>query len=615
MTHGQKVNEYVSWYLHGLIGRAEYAPPNPDTEEGHSRIVDFSGPLNRLLSRSSQNDLRENQEDAAGVTRHNQQTVCIIAGLPFACPRILPPGGFAQRITSTSGTHREYIPYTSTEDRLGDSQIATYFIQPALASNFRILSSAILNQTPAVLYFAHMQEGAELADILQRIFAYEEADLTAEPEDAVVSTSEFCDLRGIRSNPGDNLFAGEISATVEYEAQVTCEFAIRDEEIPGNLCRRLNEEEGILADCVNPLGGLICSRDFGQMDCEPGEICAPLGACALPPTGTLCDDFTLPDLPPFECVPSTYTCTYGPIPEWCPGDNWVCGANCLAPPAEPVDLVQECSNDVLIAFRTITETPLAEDVWRRLVANPVSVFRRIFPQIEDEEGRPITRLFDMPAATRAIFSGDGITLAGNPVSNRPANQAELYFPHIGGVHEYFLKCIQKTLRPEGSGEGCISGPEPLEGFGFGSCSGAPPPPGTTGASGLCQLGTGFCSPSYLDEWFSGCRARQASIICNAESGGNPSAMNCGCLTGRFVDYSVGLFQINLLAHCSGAFSYTWTPPSCTVLDASRVAECTERFLNPEDNAEYAAGLSRGGRNWTPWAAYTVTCRSQVDRQC
>jgi hypothetical protein len=608
MDDAEKVNEYVSWYLNGVIGRAEYDAPDPETPGGKSKIIDFSGPLKRLLSAVSQENIRQDEIDDAQASvncdpdadprdpdciRHNQVVV------------------EQRRMTDVPNQQLEYVPFSSTEDRLGKVEMGAYLIQPALSSKFKILWSQITNQIPAVLFFAHMQESSELAQIFQSIFAYEDADLDAEAEPSIVSTSAFCDLRGIRSNPGDNLFPGELSATVLYGAQVECEFAIPDPDIPGNLCRRLTNFE---ADCVSD--SLYCDTSYQNHDCASGQQCGV--GCSSPPTGQPCESVPPvgPGDPfdgPFSCFPSAWSCEN--IGGGCPGGYDCADENTCSQPYTQIPLTQTCDNTVLVSFRTNTLTPLADDIWARLVANPASVFRRLFPQIEDEDGRPITRLWDMPGATSVIFQGQGVTVAGNPGTGRPANQAELYFPHIGGVHEYFLKCIQKTLRPEGFGEGCISGPEPLAGLSFGSC-GTPPPSGATAPSaGRCQIGTGFCSPGYLDQWFSGCHARQASIVCNVESGGNPSALNCGCFTGSSVDYSVGLFQINLLAHCDAALSYTWSPPSCSVNDQTMVDECLERFFDPEGNAEYAADLSNGGTNWSPWSAYTVACRSQVDAQC
>ncbi len=97
------------------------------------------------------------------------------------------------------------------------------------------------------------------------------------------------------------------------------------------------------------------------------------------------------------------------------------------------------------------------------------------------------------------------------------------------------------------------------------------------------------------------RAKQGSIICNAESGGNPQARNEGCLSGTSVDYSIGLFQINLLAHsCPQYFDYSWEPPSCTILThQDRVDSCADEV--EANNIKYAMEISSGGANWGPWA--------------
>ncbi len=99
------------------------------------------------------------------------------------------------------------------------------------------------------------------------------------------------------------------------------------------------------------------------------------------------------------------------------------------------------------------------------------------------------------------------------------------------------------------------------------------------------------------------RATQASIICNAESGGNPNALNDGCLSGKSVDYSVGLFQINLLAHhCPEYFNYSWEPPQCEITASElAVTQCASEVLQPEVNIRKAWEISGAGSSWGAWA--------------
>lgn len=131
------------------------------------------------------------------------------------------------------------------------------------------------------------------------------------------------------------------------------------------------------------------------------------------------------------------------------------------------------------------------------------------------------------------------------------------------------------------------------------------------------------------------KATNASRICFRESGGDPYVVNKACtyLTdgtdndkdgctdysdtaenncrhpyydGASVDYSVGLFQINLLvsSRCPGAFSgYTWKPPLCSVNNQLILNTCIENFRNPSFNIKFAYQLSQNGTKWSQhWGA-------------
>ena len=73
-------------------------------------------------------------------------------------------------------------------------------------------------------------------------------------------------------------------------------------------------------------------------------------------------------------------------------------------------------------------SPLLEELNKNLVVGDQSIFKRIYPQ-------------NMPAEIKEIpGSADYITSAG---------PAKLYFPHLGTIYDYFMKGIQKALRPLG----------------------------------------------------------------------------------------------------------------------------------------------------------------------
>jgi len=120
--------------------------------------------------------------------------------------------------------------------------------------------------------------------------------------------------------------------------------------------------------------------------------------------------------------------------------------------------------DPYATVETITKTPLANEIWSKLVAGPAGVFRRFPPKIEPDAGAPIEYLDEIPAASPVKYiSLDGSTIiAGSPVIGRPGAEAEIYFPLIGGLHQYFLQCTQTILRPLGFGKDCPKGsPPPL----------------------------------------------------------------------------------------------------------------------------------------------------------
>ena len=80
----QRVNEYVSWYLNGIIQRAEedyFTVPTNEFE-----IINLSGPIRKLFPREIQTSWRiaERSDGAARQIRHDQIAVCT-DGNPEAC--------------------------------------------------------------------------------------------------------------------------------------------------------------------------------------------------------------------------------------------------------------------------------------------------------------------------------------------------------------------------------------------------------------------------------------------------------------------------------------------------------------------------------------------------
>lgn len=164
--------------------------------------------------------------------------------------------------------------------------------------------------------------------------------------------------------------------------------------------------------------------------------------------------------------------------------------------------------------------------------------------------------------------------------NARASEAWDYFDSCKTTEEFLLgKCEGGNFGFDGGGgndgDDGVSEPDPI--FGYETCG--------------VRYGTGYCAPEYLLPFFIEANienpemeASKASRICQRESGSSPYAFNARCLQGTSVDYSVGLFQINMLPRCEGAFKdgngVPDTDPDydpfvlpCEIVDQERLNSC------------------------------------------
>lgn len=169
-----------------------------------------------------------------------------------------------------------------------------------------------------------------------------------------------------------------------------------------------------------------------------------------------------------------------------------------------------------------------------------------------------------------------------------------------------------------------------------------------------ELGTGFCAPDNLQIYFEeenekalaegkeppfenpALEADKASRICQRESRSSPRANNFNCLAengGKTADYSIGLFQINLLPRCrdeeTKEFAFTdingkvfSAPPyelPCIIANQEAVNSCQEPYLvtsnmSDDEVAEKAANqirymikVRKEWKNWGAWNAGPDAC--------
>ena len=410
-----------------------------------------------------------------------------------------------------------YIPFSSTEDRMGDVRIKSGSFVP-YSPYVNIIWSQVTPKKDADLFVPHMEEDTQLANLLQKTFAYKDADLTSMENSGFIPDSPYCEFRETRSNPGDELFAGELAADISYAAQITCNFLNFGGQntkigVPapwGNLCE--NQLNGTCLEIVPPSlddGGrwlyINENSNYGQYDCAPHSLCV-VGREGVDYDSLTSDvGCTGGGSRPIGCFPHNFIgsdgegCHHYEGPNQCPKDDlFVCAyysSNCVRPEniAPPP---QYCTNAVLANLNLEDRTPLAREAWSRLVAGSAGVFRKMFPQI-GSDGSEFDGIIDMPASTDVSYravnpdgspDNDSIVYVGNPSNQTPGSQAKLYFPHIGGIKEYFLTGIQTLLRPKGMGNQPVfcEGDECKEGTGIPPLTGVPIPPGSQVCDIACE---------------------------------------------------------------------------------------------------------------------------------
>jgi len=164
-----------------------------------------------------------------------------------------------------------------------------------------------------------------------------------------------------------------------------------------------------------------------------------------------------------------------------------------------------------------------------------------------------------------------------------------------------------------------------------------PPPGTVGMGDRCtgmslfpqdpttcsppappfvpEVPTGgYCAPGFLSPVW-GEYAGAASCICMKESGGGDEwALNDGCLYGRSCEWSVGLFQLNIIFECPGisapAYAVCMASPSCTVTNRAALDNCATDWGwgDPAKNSQEAfIKFSDRGYHWSPTWSTALIC--------
>lgn len=577
LTSGQRTNQYVSWYLNGVTSRAE------ERNNNEKNAVNFSGPLRKLLSWYSQRDSRVVEAGFAFNTsipelaRHNQIAGCVENGKPTPCYQ----GGATpdrHRLTEwlatiVGGALSLTAPRPPSPEDTSLTSFADYWVQFQ-----RWLGRVCGDIGPLGEYCSNIvQTNPWWATLFSFIPTSTTEDRVGE---VALSNAQPTQNEGFRFVEGsylstykdgknkENLYFSHMQENLELARQLQYTFASKDIPQDANI-PAINDIETVPPP---PFCEILHSRT------NPGDN--------LWARNTENPDYENPDS---EGITAEVSFT-AEITCQVQSNGVDANGNLTYPP---------CKVSAWVANYSVqTETPEADNLWNRLVGGQASVFRMIYPKVG--EGSPVDKIKDLPGSTTAqyqrpvVTSGDGVSadgLIGNPQTH--AGDAQIFFPHLGGISDYFLKGIQRALRPKG--------------FVTNTATGQTDTTSSGGTVGNCQLGSPpWCDVNTLLPYLGNdiTKATNASQICGRESGGNPDAQNLSCENGG-TDYSIGLFQINLLAHCPGAFVPGTSP--CQVADQSIRDGCVEYYKDPINNINKMVELSKNGTNWTPWLNASWIC--------
>lgn len=562
-----KVNEYVSWYLNGVTYRAEYG----DTKNTDYETVNLSGPLKKLLPAVIQEAERTKAVEEAKTTRHDQIVVCGQEGffniLGKTKPHECYEGG-------GSSAKADVYRLKSWDGDLSVFRSLTNFTFGADAWNKRIPPLPWDFEEDILYKKAYNEWKGKFCVILPII--------GLQCIDNPLVANKWAELFPyIPLSSTEDRLGKLIGHDAEYEDSDGVEVVGLEtewrEKIPRDPTAPLNNESALFFPHMEENVALVDQLQSTYLDKNQLNLKQEDGETTPPVIGDSCkivdvrynegDQLFGEEITADVNYVAKFQCTFPVIKVPTPDGGYMCV------------IVGSCTKSVTFASKIDVGVPKIDELWTKTVAGNASVVKRFFPKMG--ANTPLEEIKDIPGVSAIVHKTSVELLSTNP---------EIYFPHLGGILEYFLKGIQTALRPKGYGESTSTNP-PI--------------------TGSCSEGTGPCSVENLLEPFGNDinKATKASIICNKESGSNPMAKNDGCLRGGTCDYSIGLFQINLLAHCPGAFSsYSCPrggPASCTVGNQSILQACETKLLNPIKNIEEAVRISSNGTNWKPWSAAAV----------
>ena len=482
LSDKDKVNGYVSWYLNGVMNRAEDGSlKTSDLTTTNYNVVNLSGPINKLLPQAILDAQRiQTINNVAAQTNHNQIAVCAASNWGVLGD-VLQIGSFGSVPCYDSGSN--------TRLRLSDWSTGGL-------SLINTITNAIGDITPNMFskmlgtQWNHRYPPLPWDDGTGKPFATEDLYTKAYQEwkgntcitvpvinktvcinnplvtDKWANLYPYIPLSSTEDLKGSMKIDNVSSATSPTTGGVTVTGVGFSGQTPATLffphMVEATEEASLLQSTFVAQGQDKAGNptDVTQTSCSTVEVRSNKGDTIAFPSDSSKIKGTLNYNATYSCDFSlTYTtdqncmtkCLKTDVPSICSG---TCETLITPPP---------CTKNVYISLSTSGQIPEVDNLWSQLVAGPEAVFKRIFPKTNTAGS--VGKIIDIPGSTNITYSGD---VSGN---------ADLKLPHLGGISEYFLNGIQTALRPKGFGN-----PITFDDSGSSSSCGTPVPAGTCDGS-------------------------------------------------------------------------------------------------------------------------------------
>jgi hypothetical protein len=447
LTDAEKMNGYVSWYLNGVMNRAEDGSlktsdsKTTDPIITNYNLVNLSGPLNKLLPGAILDAQRiKTIDNAAAGQNHNQIAVCAQEEFLGIWGKTNPRECYDENNTDAKP---DVYKLESWNGDLSALRAILNIINPLDAWNKRTpplpwnFESEVLYQKA---YSEWRGKSCAIVPIINKIICIDNPLIKNKWADLF----PYIPLSSTEDLKGQITVDNASSATSSTVNGVTVSGVTFSGQVPSTLFFPHMKEATELASILQDT--FVAESEQGNKAANPTDVSTSSTCNPVEVRSNKGDNLFATQLSGNLHYDVSFSCDFNPAT---PTTNQTCVQRCLFQALDPsacnsqcltAPAAQSCTKDVYISLSTTGAIPKANDVWSQTVAGPQSIFKRIFPKTNVAGG--VGQIIDIPASTNITYSGSGIS----------SSNTDLKFPHIGGVSEYFLKGIQTMLRPKGYGE-------------------------------------------------------------------------------------------------------------------------------------------------------------------